>query len=134
MCLKPHNRNRHNLIIGIRIGNFDYLTMRSNCRLIINKKICSQRNTRAAGSCSPFFLYTPRLHQSANTASRQLWLSTLINSGQLLRWSDDISLLNHEQGYKVPFFVDYCRLADDISLFKQDHRYKVPFFCRLFNK
>ena len=42
--------------------------------------------------------------------------------------SDDISLLNQEQGYKVPFFVDHCRLADDISLFKQDHMYKVPFF------
>ena len=133
--LKPQNRNRQNRIIGIGIGDFDYSITRFICRLIIDKKnICSQRNKKVAGPCSPFFLYTTRLHQFTSTASRQLWLGTLINSEQLLRWSYDISLLNQEQGYKVRFFVDYCRLADDISLFKQDHRYKVSFFCRLFDK
>ena len=59
---------------------------------------------------------------------------TLIKSGKLLRWADDISLLNQEQEYKTPFFVDYCRLANDISLFKQHHRYKVPFFQHILNR
>ena len=124
---KSNNRNRNR-----RFRLFDY-----EVNLSINnrqKNVCSQRNKTVAGPCSPFFLYTTWLHQFTNTASRQLWLGTLINSEQLTRMSDDISLLNQEQGYKVPFFVDYCRLADDISLFKQDHRYKVPFFCRLFDK
>ena len=118
---KSINRNRN---WQFRLFDYEvYLSINNR-----QKNICSQRNTRVAGSCSHFFLYTPGLHQSANTASRQLWLGTLINSGQQLRWSDNIRLLNQEQGYKVPIFVDYCRLAHDISLFKQDHRYKVPFF------
>ena len=118
---KSNNRNRNR---QFRLFDYEvYLSINNR-----QKNICSQRNKRVAGPCSPFFLYTTRLHQFTNTASRQLWLGTLINSEQLTRWSDDISLLNQEQGYKVPFFVDYCRLAHDISLFKQDHRYKVPFF------
>ena len=62
---KSNNRNRNR-----RFRLFDY-----EVYLSINnrqKNICSQRNKRVPGTCSPFFLYTTRLHQFTNTASRQL--------------------------------------------------------------
>ena len=93
---KSNNRNRNR-----RFRLFDY-----EVKLSINnrqKNVCSQRNKRLAGPYSPFFLYTTRLHQFTNTASQQLWLGTLINSEQLVGWSDNISLMNQEHGYKVPF-------------------------------
>ena len=45
-------------------------------------------------------------------------MGTLINSGKLLRWSDDISLLNQEQGYMVPFLsiiVDYKMISSYLN-------------------
>ena len=46
LWLKPQNRNRQNRIIGIGIGDFDYSIMRSNCRLIIDKKMFVPRETQ----------------------------------------------------------------------------------------
>ena len=43
-------------------------------------------------------------------------------------WSDDICLLKQYQGYKAPFFVEFCRLLDDISFLEQDQGSKVFFF------